>query len=173
MYSLLSSLNGYGGTFYCLKTMLIIMVALKRRYNFTRWYPLPRTVTWPRDLPLSGAGTGADLQREQRPSLRLPPSALTADPAFGTGWACLQSQCSAAQRAVVHSPVLGRSYLKLLLSNRWAVPEHHLPRCPILESRSCWEGTRCAWPLIATVFGHTRCAGCWGRPQQSGLAVCH
>ena len=70
VYSLLSSHSDCDRTFYCLKTMLL-MVALKRHGSFTRRYSVPRTAKWLRDLPLSEWGTGADLQRKQHPPLRL------------------------------------------------------------------------------------------------------
>lgn len=70
MYSLLRAHSDCDRTFYCLKTMLI-MIALKQRWNFTRQYSVPRTAKGQRDLLLSDRGTGAGLQCKQCPPLPL------------------------------------------------------------------------------------------------------
>lgn len=50
---------------------MLIMIALKQRWNFTRQYSVPRTAKGQRDLPLSDRGTGAGLQCKQCPPLPL------------------------------------------------------------------------------------------------------
>lgn len=146
VYSLLSSHSDCDRTFYCLKTMLI-MLALKQQCNFTRRYSVPRTVKWLRDLPLSGRGTGADLQRKQHLLLRLGWVGLSCLSLFPLSGNCTRVRHSSQHLCKASAPAFG-----------CATPS----RKAKTSGRAHTASDR-PLPIAAVVLGPTRYAVCWKR----------
>lgn len=169
LYLLLWAHSDCHRTFYCLRTMLI-MVALKQCWNFTRQYSVPRTANWQRDLPLSDRGTGADLQCKQCPLLQLGWAGVSCPSLLLFPGTCSRVCHSSKHLCKARTAVVGcaESCCHTAPSQGDPTPScfhpSGEPSTSILASWKGWKGQALLWlPLTY------RCSGAWSHQECSLL----